>query len=132
MSVVSECTVKRLGDLPFQFTIGSCGTFLINNAPTIILCFSESDEKRNCRSLIRTNGGTLGDFNGGIGFDSEFGLGSLPNSNHDHWMSSIANYQGFPLVLGGTNNNKLEMLNTMKNPPEWVEYEGTDYPYKKE
>ena len=44
-------------------------------------------------------------------------------------MSSIANYQGFPLVLGGTNNVKLEMLDTIKSPPEWIEYEGTDYKY---
>ena len=64
-------------------------------------------------------------------FDSEFQVDRIviPDSTHDHWMSSIANYKGFPLVLGGTNNAKLEMLDTMKSPPEWVEYERTDYPY---
>ena len=47
-------------------------------------------------------------------------------------MASLANYQGFPLILGGknNNNNKLEMLDTTKSPFEWVKYEGTDYPYQ--
>ena len=64
-------------------------------------------------------------------FDSEFQVDRIviPDSTHDHWFSSIANYQGFPLVLGGLNNAKLEMLDITKSPPEWVEYEGTDYPY---
>ena len=64
-------------------------------------------------------------------FDSEFQVDRIviPDSTHDHWFSSIANYQGFPLVLGGTNNAKLELLDITKSPPEWVEYEGTDYPY---
>jgi len=64
-------------------------------------------------------------------FDTEFDLNAvdIPDSKHDHWMSSIANYQGFPMVLGGTNNAKLEMLDIMKNPPKWLEYEDTDYPY---
>ena len=47
----------------------------------------------------------------------------------------MANYQGFPLILGGWSaangrNNKLEMLNTIENPPIWVE--GIDYPYSEE
>ena len=64
-------------------------------------------------------------------FDSEFQVDQIviPDSTHDHWFSSIANYQGFPLVLGGTNNAKLEMLDITKSPAEWIEYEGTDYPY---
>jgi len=41
----------------------------------------------------------------------------------------MVNNQGFPLILGGRaiGNNKLEILNTIENPPLWVE--GSDYPY---
>ena len=67
-------------------------------------------------------------------FENEFELDGIliPDSKHDHWMSSIANYQGFPLVLGGTNNAKLEMLDTRKSPLEWVQYEDTDYKFQNE
>ena len=127
---MSECTVKRLGDLPFDFSIGACGTFVIESLTTILLCFEKSDERRKCRSLKRKNDGPLSSVNNFV-YDTELDLNPvvIPDSKHDHWMSSIANYQGFPLVLGATNNNKLEILDTMKSPPEWVEYEGTNYPY---
>ena len=127
---MSECTVKRLGDLPFDFSIGACGTFVIESLTTILLCFEKSDERRKCRSLKRKNDGPLSSVNNFV-FDTEFDLDPvlIPDTKHDHWMSSIANYQGFPLVLGATNNNKLEMLDAMKSPPEWVQYEETDYPY---
>ena len=64
-------------------------------------------------------------------FDSEFQIDKIAimDSTHNHYLATMANYQGFPLILGGGYNNKLEMLNTMENPPTWVEYEGTDYPY---
>ena len=80
--------------------------------------------------MRRRNDGPLSSVNN-FDFETEFDLDPvvIPDSKHDHWMSSIANYQGFPLVLGATNNNKLEILDTMKSPPEWVEYEGTNYPY---
>ena len=128
--MVSECSVKHLGNLPFDFTIGSCGTFLIDSLVTILLCFFDSSEKRNCRSLTRRRNGPLSTIDN-FDFETEFELDGIliPDSTHDHWMSSIANYQGFPLVLGGTNNAKLEMLDTRKSPLEWVQYEDTDYPY---
>ena len=132
--MVSECTLKRLGDLPFDFKFGTCGTFTIGNLPTILLCFDENDS-RKCRSLTRQNDGALSDIND-FAFDSEFQMDEIviPDSTHDHGYATIANYQGFPLILGGMNeiligNNKLEMLNIMENPPRWIEYEGTDYPY---
>ena len=133
ISVVSECTVKRLGDLPFDFNIGSCGTFIIDSLTTILLCFSWTNDRRSCRSLTRRNNGPLSNIEDFV-FDAEFEVDrvALPDTTHDHWMSSIANYQGFPLVLGGIDNVKLEMLNTMKSPLEWVEYEGTDYPFRNE
>ena len=130
--MVSECTVKRLGDLPF-FSTGSCGTFIIDSLMTILLCFSWSNDKRGCQSLTHRSNGPLSNVNNFV-FDDEFDLNAfvIPDSKHDHWKSSIANYQGFPLVLGGSNNNKLEMLDTRKSPPEWVEFVGTDYPFGNE
>ena len=127
--MVSECTVKRLGDLPFDFTNGACGTFMIDGLPTILLCF-DTNEERKCRSLTRRNDGGLSDINKFV-FDSEFEIDKvdIPNSTHDHFGAAMANYQGLPLILGGTTNNKLEMLNTTENPTVWLEYEGTNYPY---
>ena len=126
--MVSDCTLKRLGDLSFDFDFGTCGTFIIDRSPTILLCFKMNDY-RKCRSLRRKNDGVLSiikDF----AFDSEFQIDEIiiPDSTHGHERTTIANYQGFPLILGGR-NNKLEMLNTIENPPRWVMYEGTDYPY---
>ena len=127
--MVSDCTLKRLGDLPFDFPYGTCGTFMIGSLPTIPLCFDDY-EQRKCRSLTRRNDGALSDINDFV-FDTEFQMDQIiiPDSTNDHYGAIIANYQGFPLILGGTRNNKLEMLNTMENPLRWIEYEGTDYPY---
>ena len=79
--------------------------------------------------MTRKNDGPLNSITD-FEFDNEFETNDIPYSTHDHWMGSLANYEGFPLILGGTNNNKLEMLDTTKDPSEWVEYEGTDYPYQ--
>jgi len=125
--VVSDCTVKRLGDMPFDFRYGTCGTFMINRLPAILLCF-DYDDFRKCRSLTRRNDVALRDINDFV-FDSEFQMDQIiiPDSTHNHYLATIANYKGFPLILGGAGNNKLEMLDTMENPLRWVE--GTDYPY---
>ena len=36
-------------------------------------------------------------------FEDEFVVNTvaIEDSTHDHWMAKLANYQGFPLVLGG-------------------------------
>ena len=129
ISVVSECTIKRLGDLPFYFEYGTCGTFMIDSSPSILLCFGDN-ERRKCRPLTRRNDGSLSDIFV-FALDSEFKNDTIVilDSTHDHARATIANYQGFPLILGGWDNNKLELLNTKEKPPRWIEYEGTDYPY---
>ena len=112
--------MKRIGDLPFNFQFGTCGTFNINALPTILLCFDDF-ERRKCRSLTRRNDGTLGEF--------EIDKIAVPNSTHEHEYVTLANNKGFPMILGGWDNNKLEMLNTLENTFSWLEYEGTDYPF---
>ena len=104
---------------------------MIDSILTILLCFAGANERKSCRSLTRKTDGLLSTINEFV-FDDEFEVNrvSIQDSTHDHWMASLANYQGFPLILGGTNNNKLEMLDTMKSPAEWIQYEGTDYPYQ--
>ena len=137
--MVAECTLKRLGDLPFDFVSGTCGTFMINSLPTIFLCFYSGGGTR-CRSLIRRNDGALHDTNNFV-IDSEFEIDTIDvlDSIHDHYSATLANYQGFPVILGSSRgdswgilgaNNKLEILNTIENPPRWVE--GTNYPYANE
>ena len=94
---------------------------MIENLVATLLCFSETVGKRSCRSLIRRNDNPLTSQTN-FDFRSEFELDAfaIQDSTHEHWMASLANYQGFPLILGGKNNVKLEMLDTRKNPPEWV------------
>ena len=106
---------------------------MIDSVMTILLCFSGTNERRICRALTQRNDNALSRITDFV-FDTEFELDrvSIPGSKHDHWMSSIANYQGFPLVLGGTNNVELEMLDTRKKPLEWVQYEDTDYKFQNE
>ena len=87
---------------------------MIDSLPTILLCF-DANERRKCRSLTRRNDGALSGINGFI-FDSEFEIDKvvIPDSTHNHYGGTIANYQGFPLILGGQFNDKLEMLNIME------------------
>ena len=138
ISLVTECTIKRVGDLPFDFSGGgACGSFMINSSPTIFLCFEseKSTPSRQCRSLTRKNDGSLSDIiiSENFVFAAEFEVNEVPDSAYSHWRTKMANYLGFPLVLGGFGDDrphsKLEMLNTMKTTPAWIEHEGTDYPY---
>ena len=120
--------MKRLGDLPFDFRRGTCGTFMINDAPTILLCFPNAEEKR-CRSLIRKNDLALNNINN-FEFYDEFALDTIeiPDTKYDHEDTKIANYQGFPLILGGGRNHaKLEIMVTLEFLSEWKER--SDYPY---
>ena len=127
ISVVSGCELRRLGDLPFDFIRGTCGTFMINDQPTILLCF-DSDNRKRCRSLIRKNEIALRNINN-FTFDGEFDLDTIniPNSLYNHGGGKLANYQGYPLILGDMDNVKLEMLVTTELPIEWNEQ--TDYPF---
>ena len=99
---------------------------MINDLPRVLLCFDDNT-KSQCRSYTRRNDGKFGDINNFV-FENEFDLGNptIPKTTHHHYLATLANYQGLPVILGGT-NNKLEMLNSMENPSSWVE--GTDYPY---
>ena len=110
---------------------------MINSLSTILLCFELSrqseigDRSTKCRSLTRRNDGALSDITS-FDFDAEFEANkvAIPDSAHRHWYASLANYLGLPMVLGGLGGqNKLEILNTTKSPPAWIEYEGTNYPY---
>ena len=123
VSVVSDCTLKHLGDLPGGFYFSSCETFMIKSLTTILGCFNVG-----CQSLRRKNDGALSDINV-CAFDAEFEIDSVAimDPTHDHDFARVANYQGFPLILGGNDNNKLEMLNTIESPARWVEF--ADYPY---
>ena len=134
ISLVTDCTVRRIGDLPFTFSgHGTCGTFMINSLPTTFFCFEWTSSNRICRSLTRKNNNyPLSRYSRFI-FDSIFELNRInrPGTAHSHYLATIANYLGLPLIMGGSENNKLEILNTTESPPAWIEFEGTDYPYSK-
>ena len=103
---------------------------MINAQPTILLCFYSGGETR-CRSLIRKNEIVLRDINN-FAFDGEFYLDTvnIPDSTYEHRYTKMANYQGYPLILGGYFNAKLEMLDITELPFRWNEQ--TDYPYSNE
>ena len=132
ISVISDCTLSRLGDLPFYFGDGTCENFILNPFSSIFMCF-DYQARRKCIILKRRKNNILNNANVFV-FDNEFYLDkNLPETNYDHHGSTIANYQGYPLVLGGMGNSsltahtKLEMLQPNKNA--WIE--GAAYPYAK-
>ena len=104
---------------------------MINDQPTILLCFYGSFDdvmRKRCRSLTRKNENALGNIND-FTFDGEFDLDTvdIPYSKYYHGDAKMANYQGYPLILGGYFQAKLEMLVTTKLPLQWIEQ--TDNPY---
>ena len=119
--------MRRIGELPFDFVWGTCGTFTINDEPMILLCFYWNNWKR-CRSLKRKNDAELNTIKS-FEFDDEFDLDSIdiPDSKYDHFGTKMANYQGFPLIVGDVDHVKLEMLVNVESSFEWKE--GSDYPY---
>ena len=125
--MISGCEVKRLGDLPFGFIYGTCGTFTINDDPIVLLCFSWGFNNK-CVSLKRKNDVPLASIDN-FEFDDEFDLDTIeiPDSKYDHDDTKMANYQGFPLILGGWDNVALEMLATIELPMHWKQ--GPNYPY---
>ena len=127
---MSDCKLSRVGDLPFSFGDGTCENFIFNAEPSIFMCF-DYNTKRKCIILKRRNKNPLNNRDAFI-FDNEFDIDkTLSETKYDHYGSTIANYHGYPLVLGGmgnsssTGNTKLEMFQPDKNG--WIE--GTDYPY---
>ena len=103
-------------------------TSKVNDQSTVLLC-CDWDNERGCRSLIRKNEIALGNINS-FTFEEEFDLDTvnIPNSTYSHGYTEMANYQGYPLILGDWDSDvKLEMLVTTELPFQWNEQ--TDYPY---
>ena len=107
---------------------------MINDQPTILLCFygtTDDGNMKRCRSLIRKNDVELKNINN-FSFEDEFDLDKIviPDSKYDHVFGKLANYQGYPLILGGLYHVKLEMLITTELSLQWTDQ--TDYPYDNE
>ena len=107
---------------------------MIENQHVIFLCFPYLDDgsaDRKCRTLKQHNIGPLNDIET-FEFETEFLLENVDNDSRDsHGGSTIANYQGFPIVLGGfewmyeSPNRKLEIFDTVQN--RWLQKK--EYPY---
>ena len=48
ISKINDCRLKRVGDLPFDFTYGACGTYDVSSEERVMLCF-DMNEQRKCR-----------------------------------------------------------------------------------
>ena len=101
---------------------------MINDQPTVLLCFSAIDDSNRCRSLIRKNDVELSYANN-FSFNNEFDLDTvdIPNSKYGHHNTKMANYKGYPMVLGSWNNVKLEMLFSTEFSLKWIDQ--IDYPF---
>ena len=108
---VTDCGILRLGNLEFDF-VGTCGTFIIKNKPIILLCFYSGGNGHQCRTL-------------GADFYSSSQTEFIVDSTEDHIGSTIANYKGYPLAMGGERNTKLEMFDFSRS--RWVQK--ASYPF---
>ena len=133
---MSNCGLKRLGSLPPELvensiSIGTCGTFIVDNVPTIFLCFPNDQNHSNiCRTLtVRKNHllSSINDFN----FGNEFKLDTIKKeASYGHIGSKLANYNGYPLAMGGWDhpkgaNAQLEMFDVKQN--QWMQKK--QYPF---
>ena len=125
ISIVSECVISRIGSLEFDFFAGTCGTYMINNDPVIFLCFSKGEQwnGEQCRISIQRSTNSVMTIT-----DFEFETDSYLDSKENHRGTRLANYNGFPLALGGTENAALEMFDPSSN--SWVKK--TSYPFSRE
>ena len=48
ISKINDCRLKRVGDLPFDFEYGACGTYEVSSEERVMLCF-DMNEQRKCR-----------------------------------------------------------------------------------
>ena len=97
---------------------------MIDDIPVIFLCFDWSNYKK-CRNLKKRKKDLLHRVND-FEFETEFLLKEeINNSTYAHYGSTIANYHGFPLVLGDWDHSKLEMYDTSQS--RWVQK--FDYPF---
>ena len=92
--------------------MGSCGTYIVNSKPLIFLCFEKDWKSGECRTLERHENGLLS-----FTDDFTFNIGQIKkDTRYDHSGSTMANYQGFPLVLGGWSGGAtLEIFDTSQN-----------------
>ena len=72
ISKIIDCGLKRVGDLPFEFRHGACGTFNVFSEERVMLCF-DYHEQRKCRSYS------------GMDFDTH------PDSAWPHSHTSLGN-----------------------------------------
>ena len=133
MSVIRDCGIQYLASAEWDFIDGTCGTFMIESLPRMLLCFADGQDVNECIALTDIDENPLTSItNIDDSYYSGFLTQHLPDSIYEHFMcASLANYQGFPLILGGygSDNNMLEIFNTTENPLRWVDFPESSYPY---
>ena len=72
ISKINDCRLKRVGDLPFDFTYGACGTYDVSSEERVMLCF-DMNEQRKCRRY----------FNRCAFFSTRCSKNELPNTMRD-------------------------------------------------
>ena len=97
ISKIIDCGLKRVGDLPFEFRHGACGTFDIFSEERVMLCF-DFHEQRKCRSYS------------GMDFDTH------PDSAWPHSHTSLGNVNNQVKDLKILINIPLSRIRLWKNP----------------
>lgn len=125
-----SCKLKRLGSLDYDFRWGACGTFKFpENSDQkakderVLLCFADKSEKFCERYVMvlksQSSYSNLFSYDGNNFFNHT-------NSIFGHRKTSLANYNGSPMAVGGySKSNKTEIYDISTDT--WTE--AAEYPY---
>jgi len=113
LSQVEDCSLKRIGELDFEFENGACNTFDRNDKEEVFLCFSSTDAQV-CKI-----------YNGSVTTDG-------PTSNNPHASTQLGNYSKQPLAVGNFQSStavsaNVELLKLGED--KWTDDSIENYPY---
>ena len=119
--------MKRIGDLNYEFLLGSCGTY---NFPEerVLLCFANKYSSKCERLSFSDRVDFLSNL---LSYDGDI-FHNQADSKNSHYAIALANIDNTPLAVGGAysndggiNTNKAEIFDISSNT--WTEI--ADYPF---
>jgi len=114
ISKINDCRLKRVGDLPFDFEYGACGTYEVSSEERVMLCF-DMNEQRKCRrySEFRLGDSPLTPLFSYSGFDFD----THPDSAWPHTHTTLGNVNNLVIAVGDwqSKNIQVEQFNIATN-----------------
>ena len=137
VSKIEGCKLTRQGDLPFDFYLGSCNSFM-NPTPQIVLCFAKYAGKEchswvlainvQCYNILYKEPSRRLKIN--FSFDGN-NYGTIGDSKYYHRLS-LGNYQGNAFITGC---NKLFFMERCHKKTEILDmatltwFDAPDFPF---